>query len=351
MDAAMMRLSLASIGALIFFLFLVGCRTPRKPSTTANPSVARGTSQPLRPLAIPQARPNPVTVSDSEDPTFLIPPPPQLASLTKERTLPLPTIPPSPEESPDLKNTSSLTSNPKGKSQDPTEDLKKLYNRAVECYDKMDSFEARLTRQEVVDNKRQPKETIRFQFRKKPMSVRMKWIGDEGNGREVLYVQGKYDNKMQILPAKSDTAPLPPFKMSMAPDDPTVRSKSRHDIREAALAEAINHLGSILKLIESNPKQADRLKYLGSVKRPEYPYHLDGIEETIPANAEKGLPKGGKRLTFWDPTAKAASEGLPVIVITYDEKQREVEYYCFDRFLHPVQLDDRDFDASKMGRR
>lgn len=265
--------------------------------------IARGTSAPIRPLAITENRPSPVRASEADDPAFLIPQPPQLASLTQEKTLPLLMIPASPE------GTTQIAPLP----MDPLSEMKQIHRRAVTCYSKMDSFEARLTRREVVNNKEQPKEVIHFQFRKKPMSLHMKWIGTEGQGREVVFVSGKYDNKMQILPARGDTFPLPPIKMALAPDDPMVRNKSRHDIRQAALGEAIQQVGTLLTLIEKNPGETYRLKSLGKVNRPEYSTPMDGIEETIPPGADPQLSKGGKRLYFWDPTPQTPSKGLPVL--------------------------------------
>src|SRR5207248_2412288 len=66
---------------------------------------------------------------------------------------------------------------------------------------KIDSFEARLTRREFLDGKEGPLDVIRFQFRKKPLSVHMKWIGGEGQGREIVYVEGRHEGKIHILTA------------------------------------------------------------------------------------------------------------------------------------------------------
>ena len=55
------------------------------------------------------------------------------------------------------------------------------------------------------------------------------------------------------------------------------------------------------------------------------------------------LPRGGKRLTLFEPTTK-----FPTLIITQDETAHEVEYYCFDRLQYPVRLDDDDFDPDKL---
>ena len=49
-----------------------------------------------------------------------------------------------------------------------------------------------------------PEELMHFKFRKQPWSVYFKWLGPEGRGREAIYVQGKYDNKLHTLLAAGD---------------------------------------------------------------------------------------------------------------------------------------------------
>jgi hypothetical protein len=343
MDAVMLH---GIVRGLLFIFLVAGCTSPSKRLSSTPAPKARGTSAPLRPLVIPENRPSPLRLPDGDDPAMLIPPPPNLSALERERTLPLSPIPTAPQTESDLVPISIRNPQPF-----PENSVKIIHDRAVEQYAKMDAFEARLTRHEVVNNRPQPKEILHFQFRKKPLSVHMRWIGTEGQGREVIFVSGKYDNKLQILPARGDTAPLPPFKMALAPDDPTILSKSRHDIRQAGFAQAITHLGEMLRRIDANPAESSRLRSLGSVQRPEFSTPMDGIEETIPPNEDRGFPKGGRRLYYFDATPNAPSFGLPVLVIAFDEKNREVEYYCFDRFMHPVQLDDADFDVSRMGAR
>lgn len=342
---------LARLSLALYFIPLVistGCnRGLKRPSPAPAPNpLVRGTSPSSRPLVIPEHRPAPVRSVEGDDPAQLIPPPPNLSALRGENKLPLAEIPPVPDRSTDLLPVSIRREN-----SPPKNELKAIHERAVTCYAKIDAFEARLTRREVVNNREQPKEVLHFQYRKSPLSVRMKWIGTEGQGREVLFVQGKYDNKMQILPARSDTAPLPPFKMAYSPDDPMIQSKSRHDIRQAGFAEAITHLGVILNRIDRSPSESKRLRALGAVQRPEFTSPMEGIEELLPAGEDRAFPRGGRRLYFFDTTPSSPSAGLPVLVIAYDEKNREVEYYCFDRFMYPVKLDDLDFDVKSLGTR
>ena len=63
----------------------------------------------------------------------------------------------------------------------------------------------------------------------------------------------------------------------------------------------------------------------------------------IPPGVEPQLPRGGRRWLFFDPASH-----LPVLMITHDDKDHEVEYYCYDRLQYPVKLDDLDFDPDKL---
>ena len=63
----------------------------------------------------------------------------------------------------------------------------------------------------------------------------------------------------------------------------------------------------------------------------------------IPPGVEPQLPRGGRRWLFFDPASH-----LPVLMITHDNMDHEVEYYCYDRIQYPVKLDDLDFDPDKL---
>jgi hypothetical protein len=361
----------ASLARRLALLAVVvaGCNSSdrRRPPDPNPPITGRGTKVTPQPLAIDRPPLSPARQAEAiDDPAQLIPPPPKLAELTKRppaKDAPPEPRPQEPQPEPEVKRAEATdvvvppdvvkpvearepVREPARVADEGLAALKRLHERAAANYGRMEAYEARLTRRESINGKANPQEVIRFQFRRQPYSVHLKWIGGEGVGREVIYVQRRPDSKMFVLPTKADSFPLPPMRMSFAPDDSMVRSKTRHDIREAGLGAAIKHLGNLLALVEKNPGQRSRLKFLGPVQRPEFAGKLEGVEETIPPRAETLLPKGGKRLTFYDP-GEGASGGLPVLVITQDDHGREVEYYCFDRFLYPVRLDDSDFDPER----
>jgi hypothetical protein len=227
---------------------------------------------------------------------------------------------------------------------DSASKLRELYNQAALRFATIDSYVARLRRREQVKGKDQPEELMLFKFRKQPWSVYFKWLGPTGNGREVIYVKGQHGDMIHTLLAAGDMPLAPPGKhMALAPDNVFVRSASRHPITDAGIGVMIEKFGRGLESQERGDKRLGTLAYAGLTKRPEYDTPLDTMEHLIPPGAEPQLPHGGRRWLFFDPASH-----LPVLMITHDDKDHEVEYYCYDRIQYPVKLDDLDFDPDKL---
>jgi hypothetical protein len=221
---------------------------------------------------------------------------------------------------------------------------RELYQRAAAQYAKMDSYIARLTRREYVKDKPRPEEVMLFKFRKAPWSVYFKWLGREGQGREVVYVKGRYENKIHSLLAAGDVPLMPAGKrMAVAPDNAFVRAASRHPITEAGIGACVEGIGRVLAAVERGDRRAGTLSVVAAQNRPEFNKPVPALEHVIPPGYDANLPRGGRRLYGFDPES-----GLPVLVITRDERGREVEYYLYDRLQYPVRLDDDDFDPDKL---
>jgi hypothetical protein len=348
-DASMQAQVLRRTALLI--LLVAGCDSAPNRQPT-QPVVGRGTPAVPKTVAPPDRGPPPASI-EIDDHSGIVPPPrPDLPG----QASPIPTadtniVLTKGEAAVIGASTTHLATAVAAAPEKQDEDLaamKRVYEQAAAAYSRVDAFEARLTRRETVNGKAGQQEIISYKFRQQPFSIRLKWLGTEGQGREVIYVQGKYDGKMQILPAKQDSL-LPLGRMAFLPDDPMVRAKARHDIREAGFGESIRQLGNMLALIAKNPTERKRLRYLKTVLRSEYPKPMQAIEETIPPKTEALFPQGGTRFYFFDTGEDSPSKGLPVIVVAYDASTRkEVEYYCFDLFMYPIRLDDKDFDPDQV---
>jgi Protein of unknown function (DUF1571) len=380
--ARMRSMSRMLIGLAAVFVLncLSGCGVvgPRKDAVARGPSAGAKSKGPAKELAVAGATREPPLA----DPSTMIPPPPKMApeipaapakdDLLVSAPTPLPeksavVIPASgiagPEGGvftggPAPERARAVGGNPvvaavasEAIPESNLDSVRRMYRRAAERFAKMEGFESRLTRRETIGNKPMPEELLQYKFRRDPYSLHIKWIGLEGQGRELVYVQGKYESKVQILTGRDEGLLIAAGKRhSFTPTDSSVRSKSRFDIREGGIGMSILWFGKVLALVERDPAQANRLKYLGVKPCREREAGLEAVQETIPPDWEPLLPRGGKRTTYYDPDPASPSFGLPVLVTTLDESGRQVEYYWWDQFK-PIRPTDADFDPDRLWRK
>lgn len=216
---------------------------------------------------------------------------------------------------------------------------KDLHQAAQKGLSKLDSYIVRLTRREAVAGIAHPEEVILFRFRERPWSVYLKWLGREGNGREVLYVRGKHGDRIHTVLASGDVPFVPAGRrLALAPDSALVKTAARHPITEAGLAASVERIG---RLAAAEGK--GKVVVLGPLTRPEFERPVYALEHTLPPGADKTLEQGGKRTYYFHP-----ENGLPMLVTAQDEADREVEYYRYDRLQAGVKLDDADFDPESL---
>jgi hypothetical protein len=327
-------------------LLLVGCvGLGELPSGGVEASRVR----PQRPRPVEQPPPEqtgtelriPVdTVARGPDiPLVPVPSPPLGRSATSPQTPPGNPITP-----PVISTTPSASSPTVPPSQAPPHTARQLLQQAAARNAGMDSYIARLVRREFLKGTSQPEEILLFKFRKNPWSVHFKWLGDTAKGREVVYVKGRYDDKIHTKLAAGD-APLMPAgaRIAVAPNSILARSASRHPITNAGIGHCIDSLLAQLSAQERGDRREGTLTAIAPQRRPEYPQPVETLERVIPPGAEPELPRGGRRLICFDPEWQ-----LPLLVVTYDDKGREVEYYRYDRIQAPVNLDDDDFNPDKL---
>lgn len=224
---------------------------------------------------------------------------------------------------------------------------RKLYNLLQAKFEKMTDYEAHMARREVVGGKEMPTEEVLFQFRKKPFSVYMQNVGDVGRGREVLYVEGKFDGLMHVVSGQGDVAKfLVGFKTSLKPDSSMATSKSRHKITEAGPPQHLVKIDRYLKLAEAGKTT---VKHLGTVTRKDQPNAVEGLEIAVPPGEDPLLPKGGKWALYFEPRPDVPNYGNLLVHQLFDETGREVEYYCFTKFRVPANLTDADFHPDRLG--
>ncbi len=226
---------------------------------------------------------------------------------------------------------------------------KQVYALAYAKYEKLNDYEVHMVRREVVGGKETPTEEIQFQFRKQPFSVYMKNVGENGKGREVLYVEGKFDGLMNVVTGQGDNRLIGAgFKTSLRPDSSMATSKSRHKITEAGAGTMLVKLDKAIKSAEAGKTV---IKSLGTVQRKDQSTPVDGIEIPILPGDDSTLPKGGMWTLYFDLKPDSAGYGNLAVQITTDEKDREVEYYCFTNWKVPANLTDADFHPDRLGKK
>jgi hypothetical protein len=230
-------------------------------------------------------------------------------------------------------------------------DMRAMIRETAKKYEKIPDYEARLTKREVVKGKAMPGEEMIFRYRKEPHSVYMFVTSDNGKGREILYVKGQNNGKMIVVTGKGDNALVGVgAKFTFDPEDPLATSKTRNRVANAGFGRTFGVLERFYDEDASGKRQAGTIRALGEVERPEYAKPMLGLEIVMVAGDDPNLPKGGKRKYFFDNDPNSASFGFPVLIITY-ENEKEVEYYCFDRFKMPANFAESDFSADKVGKK
>lgn len=345
-----------------------GCLRDRKSKDPLRPDTARGSAPTRRPIA-PASR-----ISNPED--LRVTPPgfeepvkvdgrkslPERREERKEKRdekkndaeapkLPSPFAPKDPTVKPDVK--SDMKPEP-GVSRVPfakpeIESIRRIYTVAAAQWDTLIDFEARLVRREVIGKAEGALEEVLFQYRKKPLSVYMRNIGEASRGREVLYVDGQHEGKMHVVIGEGDGSLFAKAgsKLAFPPNSPLVTGKSRHRITEAGFGEQLAKFSRMITLVE-NGSRPNGIRSLGKVDRKEYSYPLDGLEFHLQPGDDPNLPRGGKKFIYFDMKEGSPGYGFPVLISTLDDKGKEVEYYCFDRFKNPAKLTDADFNPDRL---
>ncbi|HEY7315087.1 MAG TPA: DUF1571 domain-containing protein [Gemmataceae bacterium] len=308
----------------------------RIPSNTA----AQASDIPLVPVPPPPVRRE--TAAPANQPPAQASPPPVASPMPP--AAPTPAATPTSAATPTKDPAADGSKPPAQPSQTPPHTARQLLQQAAARCATLDSYIVRLTRREQLDGKANPEEILLFKFRKQPFSVHFKWLGQTAQGREVVYVKGRYGDKIHTKLAAGD-APLLPAgtRWAVAPDSAIARAKSRHPITDAGISHCIDSLSALLDAQERGDRRKGTIAVLAPQRRPEYPQPVETLERVIPPGVEPELPRGGRRLMCFDPESH-----LPMLVLTYDEKGQEVEYYRHDRLIAPANLDDDDFNPDKL---
>jgi hypothetical protein len=198
------------------------------------------------------------------------------------------------------------------------------------CRETICDFTARFFKQERINGDLHDEEAADMKWRGSPFSVYMKYVlGDEG--REVLYVAGRYDNKLLAHPGGWLGALI---KVQIAPDDP---SALKNNLRPITAAGMINMMAVIVAQCELARANGDlQLRYAGRIEvggRPAY-----AIKRLLP---NKPIYPNKELVILID-----AADLVPVGCDAYGWDGQLLTKYRFTEFKLNVGLTDYDFDRA-----
>lgn len=209
---------------------------------------------------------------------------------------------------------------------------------AKACLEKtreMKGYECTFSKKEVVGNE-MISQTMTMKVRHEPFSVYMKFM-EPSAGREVIYVQGRNDNKLLVHETgfKSLVGTL-----QLAPEDSLVMAENRYPITKAGI---VNMLETVIAQWEEESKYGETdVKYFEDAKVGEYTCRV----------IESSHPQPRKQFRF-QMTRLWIDEksGLAIRVQQFgfprkkDQKSPVIEDYTFNAIKPEVRLTDRDFDT------
>jgi hypothetical protein len=199
----------------------------------------------------------------------------------------------------------------------------------------MTGYECIFSKKEAVGNQ-MISQTMKMKVRHEPFSVYMFFL-DPSKGREVIYVDGKNDNKLQVH--ETGLASLV-GTLSLAPNDSRVMAENRYPITRAGLVRMAE---SVIEQWEQESQYGEcEVKYFQDAKVAEYTCRV--IESSHP-EPRKQFPYQMTRLWIDE------RSGLAVRVQQFGFPRQKgakppvLEDYTFTEIRPEVRLTDRDFDT------
>ena len=200
------------------------------------------------------------------------------------------------------------------------------------AYARVQSYTARFVRQEVVGGALRPRGEALLKFQR-PGLMYLRWIAGPPEGREILFVPGRNDNRMLVREPGLLSSLV---TVAMAPDSPRVLRESRHPVTDVGI-------GRLIEVIVDNARRAAaagelRLKDYGIATAPGGSARR--LEAVLPGDGQ------GRYYCYRLELAVASGSGLPVRATIYDWGERMVaDYEYLDLKLNPV-FTAGDFDAA-----
>jgi len=202
-----------------------------------------------------------------------------------------------------------------------------IISDAIQSYVQVKDYTCLFYKKELVKDKYIEQRNIIMKHRK-PFSIYMKWTEGDEKGTEVIYVQGRNDNKLKAHRGGI----LKWLTLNLDPNGSVARKNNRHTVLDA-------HIGKIIDMCERNYKLAKLLNA--------------GTFEPCEEKKIGGTPKSCINATFPDDRRFYGAVSyiyidkeyrFPVAVEIYGWNNELLEKYEYTDIKLNVGLTDKDFD-------
>jgi len=217
----------------------------------------------------------------------------------------------------------------------PVQDTELVYAHALlmvasNAYSSIDGYQSQFNREEIKPDGSWDKEKTFIKF-EKPFTIFMNWLEGSAKGRQILYSEGNFDDKLMVR--------LPGFLFNMVPlvslelDDPRLQKAEKHSIKSAGIG---HFLGEFAESFEES-METNEIEVL-SVS--------DVVVEDEEATRIEVLFKGKNYDYPRQDVAFSKSTGLPIEILLYEDNDKLVERYRYMDLALNTPKDDPAFKKS-----
>jgi len=212
-----------------------------------------------------------------------------------------------------------------GTSASDTEEAISVLREAKHRTDSLEDYTLTLKKQERIDGALGPVNVVFVKW-KRPFSIYLKFLEGNDKGREVIFVEGKYRDKMIVSPGGI----LGALTIKVAPDSLIAKKNNRHNITEAGMSNTIGRILTIIEKEQKEPSSDISVTFFGEKPlEKDMCIHIRIDKSSYAARTEVYLNSD----TLY-----------PHTIISYDEDGELLESYNYSDIKTNVGLDDSDFD-------
>ncbi len=191
--------------------------------------------------------------------------------------------------------------------------------------DSLEDYTVTLKKQERIVGVLYPV-NIAFVKWKRPFSVYIKFLDGKDRGREIIYIEGKNNNKMIVSPGGI----LGALTIKVSPDSLIAKKNNRHTITEAGMSNTIKRILSIIENEYGKPSSNMSVIFFGE--------EVFDNDKCIHIRIEKSSYAERTDVYLYRDSL------FPHTIVSYGKKGELLELYRYSDIRTNVGLDNSDFD-------